>query len=80
MEIQVPTLLRIKPKAMQKLGKYLRQEGFQRIALFWGEGIRHIFSDTLEISFASAEVQVVYEATVESNDIDDAFQSSKKLP
>jgi glycerol-1-phosphate dehydrogenase [NAD(P)+] len=80
MEIQVPSLLRIKPRALKKLGKYLRQEGFSKISLFWGGGIRGFFQETVEISFASAEVQVVYEETVDSNEIDLAFASAKKLP
>ncbi|MGM0442662.1 MAG: iron-containing alcohol dehydrogenase family protein [Fibrobacterota bacterium] len=80
MEIQVPSLLRIKPKALQKLGKYLRQEGVSRIALFWGTGIKDFFGDTLEISFASAEIRVVFEESVDSNDINAAFDAAKRLP
>ncbi|ERP31737.1 iron-containing alcohol dehydrogenase family protein [Chitinivibrio alkaliphilus] len=80
MEIQVPSLLRIKPRALQKLGKYLRQEGFRKISLFWGGGIQEFFQETMEISFASAEIRVLYEEVVETNDIDNAFASAKKLP
>ncbi len=80
MEIKVPTLLRIKPKAMFKLGKYLHKEGFTNVAIFWGEGIKELFVDTIEISLASAAVNVIHEETVTTNDIDTAFQSGKNLP
>ena len=80
MEISVPSLLRIKPKALQKLGKYLKQEGFRSIALFWGEGVKELFNDVIEISFATADIRVVYETVVDSNDIDRAFQAGKELP
>jgi hypothetical protein len=31
MEINIPGLLRIKPNALNKLGKYLRKEGFSLV-------------------------------------------------
>jgi glycerol-1-phosphate dehydrogenase [NAD(P)+] len=80
MEIQVPELLRIKPKALNKLGKYIHQEGFHRIALFWGAGIKKLFWERIEISFASAEIRIVYEKEVDTNDIDVAFNTGKALP
>jgi glycerol-1-phosphate dehydrogenase [NAD(P)+] len=80
MEIQVPGLLRIKPKALHKLGKYLKQENFSRIALFWGVGIKQFFKEQIEISFASAEIRVVYEEEINTNDIDASFKTSKELP
>jgi len=80
MEIQVPTLLRIKPNAMHKLGKYLAKEGFTSVALFWGEGIKEFFAGTVEISLASASVNVIHEEIVLTNNIDDAFKSGKNIP
>lgn len=80
MEIKVPSLLRIKPKAMFKLGKYLHKEGFTNVAIFWGEGIKELFESMVEISLASAAVNVVHEDTVLTNDIDAAFASGKNLP
>jgi len=80
MEIQVPSLLRIKPKALFKLGKYLKQQGFNRIALFWGTGVKNMFWNTIQISFESADIRVISEIEVSSNNIDDAFKTSKELP
>lgn len=80
MEIQVPEILRIKPKALHKLGKYLRQEGFTKIALFWGGGVKELLGDTILISFASSEIRIVYESNAETNNIDEAFRAGKDLP
>lgn len=80
MEIQVPSLLRIKPKALNKLGKYLRQEGFSNIALFVGEGIKQLFWEKIEISFASSEINIKYEAEVGDNYIENAFKESLHIP
>lgn len=80
MDIRIPTLLRIKPNALFKLGKYLRQEGLTNLALYWGVGVKDIFNPTIEISFASSDVNVVHEEMVEDNDIDAAFNSGKNIP
>lgn len=80
MEIQVPSLLRIKPKALSKLGKYVSRGGHRNIALFWGIGVKDLFESITSISFETAKINIVYKQIVESNDIDDAFNVGKKLP
>ncbi len=80
MEISIPTLLRIKPNAMYKMGKYLRKENFTRIALFYGEGLKSLFDEQLRISFDSSEIKVTFEEVVYSNAVEDIFKSAFNLP
>jgi glycerol-1-phosphate dehydrogenase [NAD(P)+] len=80
MEIVVPSLLRIKPNALFKLGKYLRSEGFANIALLYGEGLKPLFNATIEVSMASSEIKVAYEGVATSNDIEAIFQESLAMP
>ena len=80
MEISIPTLLRIKPNAIYKIGKYLRKEGFTRIALFYGEGMKEMLSEQITISFDSSEINIIHEEIVSSNDIDNLFKSTLSLP
>lgn len=80
MEISIPTLLRIKPNAMYKIGKYLRKEHFTRIALFYGEGLKGLFDEQLRISFDSSEIRVKFEEVVYSNAVEDIFKSAFNLP
>ena len=54
MEITVPSLLRIKPDALHKIGKYLRGESFKNIALYYGEGTKELFDNTVRISLETA--------------------------
>ena len=79
MEISSP-LLRIKPNAMYKIGKYLRKENFTRIALFYGEGLKSLFDEQLRISFDSSEIKVKFEEVVYSNAVEDIFKSAFNLP
>jgi glycerol-1-phosphate dehydrogenase [NAD(P)+] len=80
MEISIPTLLRIKPEAINKIGKYLRNERLMKIAIFYGVGMKDILSERINISLESSEVRILHEETVTTNDIDSIFQSSVALP
>ena len=80
MQISKPSILRIKPNALHKLGKYLRKSKMDKIAIFWGEGIKDIFYDNIHISLESSEINVVYEETVSDNEIEKLFESSFSLP
>ncbi len=80
MEIQIPTLLRIKPNAVYKIGKYLRKEHFTRIALFYGTGLKELFNEQLTISFDSSEIDVVHEQTVATNEVEEIYKSAYALP
>lgn len=80
MEINVPNLLRIKPNAMHKIGKYLAQCGYKNVALIYGEGIKEMFGGVINISFESADIRVLYESVVKTNNADEAFDCAKKIP
>lgn len=80
MQISIPSILRIKPNALYKLGKYLRKAGMDKVAIFWGEGIKDIFYDSIYISLESSEITVSYEETISDNEISKLFESSFSLP
>ncbi|MDG5815793.1 iron-containing alcohol dehydrogenase family protein [Chitinispirillales bacterium ANBcel5] len=80
MEISIPTLLRIKPNALHKIGKYLRKENFTRIAIFYGTGLKEIFNVQLTISFESSEISVLHQETVATNEVESIYKSAYKIP
>ena len=80
MEIQIPSRLRIKPHALYKVGKYLRKDGFSRIALFYGEGVKTLVGQQMEISLDSSEICVDAEETVLRNAVEDVVSSAFRLP
>jgi glycerol dehydrogenase-like iron-containing ADH family enzyme len=67
--IQIPTLLRVKPNTLYKLGKYLRRNDFNSIAVFFGEGMGDLLGQTVEISLDSSEIKTRYTEPVVTNDI-----------
>ena len=78
--VAIPTLLRIKPNTLYKLGKYLRRNDFSRIALFYGEGIAELVGQTVDISLDSSEIRVRRTETVTGNDIEQVVTSAFALP
>lgn len=80
MEINIPALLRIKPNALNKLGKYLRKGDLDRVALYYGEGMKDLVGERVSISLESSEIRVVYEETVRDNLAEDVLTSAFKLP
>jgi len=79
-QIQIPSLLRIKPHALYKLGKYLRKSGFTHVALFYGEGIKDLVGETVEISLDSSEILVSAEDVVKHNAIEDVVANAFRIP
>jgi glycerol-1-phosphate dehydrogenase [NAD(P)+] len=80
MDIRIPSLLRIKPDALFKIGKYLRKNGFDRIALLFGEGIEDLVGKSIRISLDSSEITVVRQDVVGSNDVNDIMGVAFHLP
>ena len=80
MDIRIPSLLRIKPDTLFKLGKYLRKNGFDRIALLYGEGIEDLVGRSIRISLDSSEITVVRREVVHGNDVADLLSVAFDLP
>lgn len=80
MEIQIPSLMRIKPHALYRLGKYLRKNGLNKVAVFYGEGIKELVGETVEISLDSSEIHVVVEEVVHGHAVEDAVTHAFRLP
>ncbi len=80
MEISVPSLVRIKPRALYKIGKYLRDEEHKRIVLLWGEGIAELLKPVVEVSLLSAEIDVLLETTVTDTEVESIFHMAVELP
>ncbi|MDA3900443.1 MAG: iron-containing alcohol dehydrogenase family protein [Spirochaetes bacterium] len=80
MEIVVPELVRIKPQALQRIGKYLRTSDCNDIALFWGEGLQDLFRKTVIVSLESSGISIVHETVVDTTSIEEIFDTSLDIP
>lgn len=80
MNIVIPSLLRIKPHALNKIGKYLRGSGWSEVALFWGDGLRERFGSTVQVSLDATDTALAYESSASSHDIEVLFAESLRIP
>ena len=80
MEINIPSLLRIKPGALDKLGKYVQSAGFQRVALFFGQGIQEILGDRVRVSLAEFNIEILHLEVIGDNDIEKVFATTLAIP
>lgn len=79
-QLSIPSLLRVKPKAVERLGKYCRLQAWSKVALIWGEGIEPLLGPAIASSLASAGVKPVHQLAVTSTDVEWLFAQSLKLP
>jgi glycerol-1-phosphate dehydrogenase [NAD(P)+] len=80
MNIVIPSLLRIKPNSLNKIGKYLRSAGWSEVAVFWGEGLASRFGRTVCVSFDATDTRLAFEATATSHDVEVLFRESLRIP
>jgi glycerol-1-phosphate dehydrogenase [NAD(P)+] len=80
MEIRIPTLLRIKPGAIHKVGRYLHDSGFRVVALRWGEGIRGLVGERVIASLDAAGVRIAEEHESQGNDVEDVIPGMLAMP
>ncbi len=79
MDLRIPTLLRIKPGALNKTGTYLRSLSFKTAALFYSPGMRELNGSALSASLADAGINVVHDVIRDTNIIEDVFAEMKIL-
>jgi glycerol-1-phosphate dehydrogenase [NAD(P)+] len=80
MNIVIPSLLRVKPDALNKIGKYLHLAGWSEVAILWGEGLSQRFGATIRVSLDATDTTLLYESTATDNDIESLFRQSLELP
>ena len=80
MNIVIPSLLRIKPNALNKVGKYLQAANWSEVAVLWGEGLRTRFGGTLRISCDATDIRLLFETDATTHDIEALFRLSLQLP
>lgn len=56
--IAIPTLLKVERGALEKLGGYLKECGFRKVVIFFGNGLIDMFGGQVLASLAGADIEV----------------------
>ncbi len=77
--LSIPSLVRVKPGALDRLGIYLSRAEFSRVALFVSEGLVESFTRRAEAALKERNVEVVAQETVESASFEAALDFFRNL-
>lgn len=80
MEINAPSLLRITPGSLKKIGKYLRNAHIKKCAIIYGEGIRNLVGESVETSLMATEISPLATYDISSNELNQTITHTFALP
>lgn len=78
--IAIPTLVRIKPGALQRLGIYLTRYRLSRVILVMSGGLPESISQTALESFERSQISILQSHELETNDFSSLVSLFKQLP
>jgi len=76
----IPTLVRVKPGALDRVGIYATRHDFRRVALFYSKDIVEALHDALTTSLVADRIAIVSQIAVESASFEDAAEFAITLP
>ncbi len=79
-QIAIPSLVRVKPGALDRLGIYAERHAFFRAAIFFSSGLNEDFLGRLTESLREHNITIVLEAAVESATFEEASAHFQHLP
>lgn len=79
-QINIPYLCKIGEGKFNKIGKYLIDKNFNRIALFWGEGMETLFGRQLSASLEPHGIDVIAKQEVRFINIEEITRIAFNLP
>lgn len=78
--IAIPTLVRIKPGALERMGIYLSRAGHRRVLVFQSEGLLPELTESLAKGMTESGVEAVEFANVADNSFEVAIRHFTNLP
>ncbi|MDJ0664924.1 MAG: iron-containing alcohol dehydrogenase family protein [Acidimicrobiia bacterium] len=78
--VDIPSLVRIKPGALDRIGLYLSQHGFAHAALFYSEGLPELLVERAESSLRAEGVAVLGRLEVRNNGVEEAQRIFAESP
>jgi glycerol-1-phosphate dehydrogenase [NAD(P)+] len=79
-QTSIPSLVRVKPGALDRMGIYAERHGFLRVLLFFSQGLDPLLRDRLTASLQSRGVQTLQEIPVETISFESATEILHQSP
>lgn len=78
--IRIPTLVRVKPKALSRLGLYLARHDFRQVALIISDGLPTKLHDIVRASFSEHGIHMLMEEQALGHTFDLASGLARQIP
>lgn len=79
-QINIPSLLKIGEGKLEKIGKYLSDRKYLKVALFFSDGIEELFGAALCGSLEKYNIQVVHKKIIDDINIENVIHTAFKIP
>ena len=79
-QINIPSLLKIGEGKLGKIGKYLSDRKYLKVALFFSKGIEELFGNILYESLEKYNVQIVHKNIIDDINIENVIHTAFKIP
>jgi len=79
-QISIPTLVRIKKFALDRLGVYAQRNSFTRVLLLMSPGLGDLITGKVHAAFASSGIEIVAEREIASSSLEQAQEIFQSLP
>jgi glycerol-1-phosphate dehydrogenase [NAD(P)+] len=79
-EINIPSLLKIGHGKIHKIGKYLSDRKYMKVAIFFSDEIENLIADRLYSGLDLFDIQVVCKANINDIDIENVIHTAFKIP
>jgi len=76
----IPTLVRVKPGALDRLGEYCRRFSLHRVVVLFSEGLPEDLRKRLKSSLSESGIELIMESPVHSQDFDETIRWFRELP
>lgn len=78
--ITIPTILKIEPGALDNIGDYLKNSLFNKVVIYFGNGLIDMFGSKVFQSLRMAGIEVLEYCELDTVDIDDIIDLAFDLP
>lgn len=78
--IAIPSLLKVEKDALSKIGIYLKDSGFQKVVIFFGNGLIDMFGTTVMQSLKDANIEVLEYSELDTVRLEDITSLAFGLP
>ena len=78
--ISIPAILKVGAGALENIGRYMKEDNFQNVVIYFGNGLIELFGQQVMESLKREGIQVLEYREIDTVDMDDIVEMAFTLP